>query len=109
MVLGIQVIGVVFSLLMLYLTFLYYKKNNYTRTAFIFWVVVWVCAMGLVLFYQEFGALSSQLQFARTSDLYITIAVLFFGAITFLNYASVKRQERKVEELVRGMAMKRKR
>jgi hypothetical protein len=66
MVLGIQVIGIVFTLLMLYLTFLYYKKNNYTKAAFIFWVVVWVCALGLILFYQQFAALSERLEFART-------------------------------------------
>jgi hypothetical protein len=93
---------------MLYLTFLYYKKNNYTKAAFIFWVVVWVCALGLILFYQQFAALSERLEFARTTDLYITIAVMFFGAITFLNYANVKRQEKKVEELVRNISVRRK-
>jgi hypothetical protein len=108
MVLGIQVIGVVFALLMLYLTFLFYMKNNYTRAAFVFWIAVWICALVLVLFYQQLTFLSTQLKFARTTDLYIAIAVMFFGAITFLNYANVKRQERKVEELVRNMAMRKK-
>lgn len=107
MVLGIQVIGVVFTLLMLYLTFLYYKKNNYTRTAFLFWIAVWISSLFLVIFYEQFTILSIQLKFARTTDLYMAMAIMFFGAITFLNYANVKRSERKVEELVRSMAMKR--
>jgi hypothetical protein len=106
MVLGIQLIGVVFLIFMLYLTFLYYKKNTYTRTGFIFWTCIWVGGSVLLIFPETVQGITEQLEFARTSDLYFTIALMFFGAITFLNYANVKRQERKVEDLVRSAALR---
>jgi hypothetical protein len=107
MVLGIQIVGIVFMLIMLYMTFLFYKRNNYTRAAFIFWAAVWVVAALLVGFPDTFSRITQTLKFARITDLYVAMAIMFFGIITFLNYAKVQKQERKIEELVRATAIKR--
>lgn len=109
MVLNIQIVGIIFMLVMLYLTFLYYKKNNYTRSALVFWAGVWVVAALMLVFPQVFSSIVERLSFARTTDFYLTIGLMFFGIITFLNYANVKRQERKVDELVRNIALAKKR
>lgn len=107
MVLGIQFIGLIFVAAMLYLNFLFYKRNNYTRAAFSVWTAAWLCAALLLIFPETFSKVTQTLKFARTTDFYVAIAIMFFGAITFLNYAKVQKQERKVEELVRGIAGRR--
>lgn len=105
MMLGIQAIGIIFFLFMLYLTFLYYKKGVYTKYALVFWTATWIIASLLLIFPKTFTRIAQQLEFARTTDFYLTLAIMFFSVITFLNYVNVKRQEQKVEDLVRTIAI----
>ena len=107
MVLGIQLVGVLFVLVMLYLTYLYYKKGQYSKTSAIFWVIIWGAAMILLTFQQSVERVIEQLQFARVFDLYMTIGLLFVLALMFYDYVRVERLERKVEELVRKIATER--
>jgi len=52
MILGIQILGIVFSLIMIYLTFLYYKRKYYSKASLLLWTAVWLGALILVLFPQ---------------------------------------------------------
>lgn len=106
MVLAIQIVGAIFTLLMLYFTFLFYKKGNYKSTSFALWSLVWIAATVLLLFPETFGDITSELNFARTTDFYLTAGLMFFAVLTFWNHAHVKRIERKMEELVRSLAIK---
>jgi len=42
MIQGLQIIGILFGLCMLYLTFLYYKKNAYDGKSFALWSGLWI-------------------------------------------------------------------
>ena len=42
MVFGIQVIGIVFSIGLLYFTFLNYKRNEMNSAEFVFWEALWL-------------------------------------------------------------------
>lgn len=106
MVLGTQVAGVLVMVFLLYMTFLYYKKNIYTRNEFLFWCAAWLGGALLLIFPDWFTTVAHQLKFVRATDLYMAIAIAFFAVITFLNYTKVRNQERKVEELVRNVAIR---
>jgi hypothetical protein len=108
MIIGVQVVGILVLLFLLYLTFIYYKKGTYTRNEFLFWCGAWISASALLVFPDVFINIGYELKFARATDFYMALAIIFFGVITFLNYARVRNQERKVGELVRAMALKRK-
>jgi hypothetical protein len=104
----LQVLGIAYVLIMIYLSFLYYKRNNYSIQSFIFWCVVW-CFGGLLLLMPEsISALTQRLTFSRVIDFYLVVGLMFFSIVCFLNFATVKRTEAKVEELVRKVALQRK-
>lgn len=107
MVLSVQLAGVLFVLVMIYLTFIFYKRGNYAWQGFVFWVILWIAAGLLLLFPGTFSALTDRLNFARTYDFYLTLGLMFFVVLTFWNYAHVKRLERRMEDLVREVAIKR--
>jgi hypothetical protein len=108
MVLALQVVGIMFMVFMLYLTFLFYKRNNYGKKSFAIWVAVWLGGAFLLLFPQWFATVTEQLRFSRVTDFYIAMAIMFFGIVTFFNFVNVKRQERQVEKLVREFALEKK-
>jgi len=109
MVLGIQIIGVLFGMFMLYLTFLNFKRKEYKSFEFFFWAFVWV----LMLFFTIFPHIveifvKSTLNLTRPLDFYIIGSLLFLVGLGFFVYNKVKRMEAKVEQIVREVAIKRK-
>ena len=50
MILGIQILGVLFGLFMVYYSFLKMKKKEFSNNEFVFWGIVWIIIMLLVLF-----------------------------------------------------------
>lgn len=103
----LQAVGILFSLGMLYLTFLFYKKNSYSRTSFIIWAVIWLGAIVLLIIPNTLSSLVDILGASSTLNLYLALAVAFFSAVSFMNYVHVQRQGRQVEQLVRAVAMDR--
>jgi len=76
--------------------------------SFIFWVVVWAAGGVLLAFPNSASLLTQQLHVARVTDFYLILGLMFFSVITFLNSTSTKRTEKRVEELVRKIAIKKK-
>lgn len=101
----IQVLGIAYLLVMLYLSFLYYKKNHYTARSFAFWVTVWLLGVLLLAFPQTASLLTQTIHVPRVIDFYLIIGLMFFSIICFLSFMAVKRTEARVEELVRAVAI----
>lgn len=107
MVLGVQLLGAVFIIAMLYLTFLFYKKQHYSRNAAVVWVIIWAVAFFMLAFNNVIENYVISLQFARSMDLYLVLGLMFVLVSTFYNFVKLERQERRLEELVRSIAIKR--
>ncbi len=104
----LQILGLAYLTLMLYLTFLYYKKNNYTLRNFLFWVTVWLMGALMLLMPETTSLVTQKLKVARVIDFYLILGIMFFSIICFLSYNQVKRNEQKIEELVRKIALEKK-
>lgn len=105
----LQIFGILYLLLMLYMTFLYYKRNNYSWRSFAFWVAVWSAGIVLLLFPQTSSIFTQRLGVTtRVIDFYLILGLMFFSVIAFFSFITVKRNERKVEDLVRKFALQEK-
>jgi hypothetical protein len=91
---------------MLYFSFLFYKRKNYSVLSLVVWSALWIVALLLIAFPAVLTPVTSSLHFGRTFDLYVALAVMFFALITFFNHTRVSKYERKVEELVRAVAIR---
>jgi len=101
----LQLLGVGYLAFMLYLTFLYYKKNQYTIRNFIFWAVVWGGGILMLLFPATTSLLTQQLKVGRVLDFYLILGLMFFSIITFMSFATARKTEARVEALVRRLAL----
>lgn len=104
MILGVQIIGILFGLGMLYLTLLHYRKKEYLFGDFLLWLVVWVSFILVLLFPQRLYGVMDQLQIKRTLDFFVMSGFLFFSVVIFYLYRIVRKNQRRLEFLVRKMA-----
>lgn len=107
-ILGIQILGVLFGFFMMYYIFLQYKRREFTIKEYSLWFIVWGIFLVITLFPQFLDPLLVTLNIARALDFFIIAGFLFLIFVIFYTYTIVRKNQRKVEEIVRNMALKRK-
>ena len=108
MIYGLQIVGMLFALIMLYLTFLYYKRNAYSGKSFFIWFCVWLFFLLMVMFPKKIYGIMDTLSIQRTVDFFVIGGFLFFSVMIFHLYVVVKQTQKKVEMVVRRVALEKK-
>ncbi len=107
MFLGIQVLGVLFGLLMLYLTFLHGKRREFTNKEGIFWIFIWAVFIFISVVPGSLDFLVTDLiGLSRPLDFFIIAGFMFLIGSMFYIYTIVRKNQNKIEEMVRKIAIK---
>ena len=107
MVLGIQIAGFLFGLFMIYYSFLNYKRREFTVKEFSFWLILWIGFIIVTLFPFVLDPIVKIGGFFRALDVLIISGFLFLIAAVFYNYTITRKNQKKLETIVREIAMKR--
>ncbi len=105
--LGVQVVGIIFALLLAYFTFLNYKRRELEAAELFFWSVMWALFIFIVLFPSTLSFIADTLHLVRLFDLFTISALMFLIALTFYNYILNMHTKRKVDGIVRALALRR--
>ena len=106
MVVGVQILGLLFGLFMLYVSFIRMKRNEFTVKEGVFWIIIWVAFGAVSLFPQALDFLSWRvLKISRTIDLLIIVGMIFLAGSTFYIYTLVRMNQRQLEQMVRSTAI----
>ena len=106
MVLGIQVVGVIFALVLAYFTFLNYKRKELGAGALLFWSLMWALFVFIVLVPYSLAFIADKLNLVRLFDLFTIAGFMFLIALTFYNYLINMHTKRKVDGIVRALALR---
>lgn len=106
MILGIQILGIVFGLLMTYLVFLHYKRKEFGKGQFFFWQTIWIVFILVVLFPGITTGLINKLGVVRTMDLLTIFGFMFITLLVFYNYFTINKIKKKLERTTREQALK---
>ncbi len=107
MILGIQVLGILFGIFMIYYAFLNFKRKEFKATEFIIWIVVWILFITAAASPNLFDFfIKGNLGLKRPLDFYIIIGFMFLIALGFHAYSIAKKNKSKIEKLVREIAFK---
>lgn len=105
-ILGIQILGMLFSLVMIYFTFLHYKRKEYPVETFLFWIVLWIGFIFMVIFPTSLDfVIKDILKFGRRLDFFIIGGFIFLIALVYYNYVTVKSVRIKMEKVIRKIAI----
>ncbi len=105
MIVGVQIIVAAFLLVMAYLTYHSYKKKEFGVRSMSLWMALWAAALVIVLLPGAFYGLMEALEVERTADFLVIAGFGFLVAVNFYLYKVVKKNEYKLEELVRKQAI----
>ncbi len=106
MIFGVQILAITFVALMMYFTYVNYKRKNYGIQSLLIWMFIWVGAIILVSFPKTIYGIMETLQIQRTADFFTLIGFAFFTVIIFYLYTNVKKNSYKMEHLVRQLAIR---
>ena len=106
MIAGVQVLAILFGIVMMYFTFLYYKKKQFQPTDLLLWATIWLGFTFAVMFPELFVGFLQPLVVQRVMDLITIGAFAVQFIIIFFLYKKTKNNEQSVKKLVRKIALK---
>jgi len=104
----IQLFGTLFGIAMIYFTFIRFKKKELAGSEFFLWLVGWLIFMIIALIPNVLDPVVHTFNFDRRLDFFIVIGFFVLIGLVFHNYIIVNRSHKKLEGVVRKIAMERK-
>jgi hypothetical protein len=105
---GIQILGLLFGLFSLYWTFLNWKREEFSAKETIVWIAIWILFIIVILLPKSMEFIVTDIFSVSTViDFFIIMGIMFLMIITYYNYTAIRRQQKRVEKLVRELALKR--
>lgn len=105
MVNGVQILGIAFSLLMLYFTYLYFKRKEFTKTEAGSWCAVWIVLILLLAFPGWIGSVTENFGFARAFDVFTVLGFIFLLTLCFTLTQRVHKLDRKLRQAIQQEAL----
>jgi hypothetical protein len=106
MILGLQIVAIIFALVMIYFAYLHYKKADLTRDEVVVWLVLWIGVIVVVIFPNYLRELAKNLFITRLFDLLVVGGFVFLITITSIIYIRTKKLDNKLERIIREDALK---
>lgn len=106
MILGLQIIAIVFVLVMLYFAYLHYRRGEINGFETLFWLISWVGAAVIILFPEIFRMFSKTVAISRAFDLAVLGGFILVIPLVYFSYVRTKRIEKKLEDFIRQETIK---
>lgn len=104
--LGIQILGLLFGLFMIYYTFLSFKRKEFKKREFVMWAILWVLFIVVTLIPDLLNPIVRSLSLTRRMDFYITLGFMFVIGLGFYSYIISRKNQKRIENIVREIAIK---
>jgi len=105
MIIGLQIIAIIFSLLMIYLSVLNYKRREINAIEFASWVAIWTSTVLVVIFPEVLRSLASKFFITRLFDLMVVFGFILVISLSLKAYLTSKKTRRMIEDMVRDEAI----
>lgn len=106
MIIGLQIIALFFAFSMIYFAILGYKRKDLGRSEIISWATLWGVAIVVVIFPELLRKFSMTFLVTRVFDLMVMGGFVLVISMVGSTYLRTRRNERKLEDLVRKDALK---
>ena len=106
--LGIQILGVCFGLMMIYISVMHNKRKEFTEKESLFWIVIWGTFILISIFPSSLDFLRRDiLGISRTMDFLIIVGFIVLTGLIFYIYGLLRKNQKKLEQVVRKIAHER--
>ena len=108
MIIGLQVIALLFAFSMIYFAVLHFKRGEIGGTEIASWLIMWTVAIVIIIFPELLQSFASTFLVTRVFDLMVIGGFILVISMVAVAYVRTKRLEKKIEDLVRKQALNKK-
>lgn len=106
MILGLQIIAILFAFSMIYFALLNYKRREIDKSEIIAWVIIWALTIFVVIFPRFLRNFAQHFFITRLFDLMVVGAFILLISIAARLYIKIRKMEKKFEKYLRLEALK---
>jgi|ETNmetMinimDraft_33_1059910.scaffolds.fasta_scaffold17935_2 hypothetical protein len=103
---ALQLIGISIALVAIYMSYLYYRRKDFTKLDFLFWMTIWSVFLIVIITPSSFDFILKTLKIWRMLDMIVIVSLIIIYMLAFNNYAKNKKIQRQIETLIRNHALK---
>lgn len=108
MIIGLQIIALLFSFSMIYFAVLNFKRGEIGGMEIASWLVMWTMAIVIIIFPELLQTFARTFLVTRVFDLMVIGGFILVITMASIAYIKTKRLEKKIEDLVRKLSLKKK-
>lgn len=108
MIIGLQIIALLFAFSMIYFAVHSYKRKELNHMEAGAWLLVWSFAILIIVFPELLRTFATTFLLTRVFDLMVIGGFILVISLVGSAYLRTKRNEKKLEDLVRELAIKEK-
>jgi hypothetical protein len=106
MIIGLQIIALLFSFSMVYFALLHYKRGELNGLEIGSWLLMWIVAIVIIIFPELLQGFAKTFLVTRVFDLMVIGGFILVISLVGSAYVRTKKLEKKLEDLVRREALK---
>lgn len=106
MIIGLQIIALVFAFSMVYFAVLHFKRGEISKPEVIAWVAMWAGVIVVIVFPELLRKFASTFLVTRVFDLMVIGGFVLVISLVTSSYIRTKKLEKKLEDIVRRDALK---
>lgn len=108
MIIGLQIIALLFAFSMVYFAVLNYKRGEINGLEIWSWLIMWALAIVVIIFPELLQSFASTFLVTRVFDLMVIGGFILVISLASGAYLRTKRNEKNLEDLVRKLSLKKK-
>ena len=101
----IQLLGTLFGISMIYFTFVKFKRRELEKSEFFLWFIGWIIFIIIAILPTILDPVVDKFNFYRRLDFFVVIGFFALLGLGFYNYSIVKKSQKKIEGVVRKIAI----
>ncbi|MGA2910188.1 MAG: DUF2304 domain-containing protein [Candidatus Microgenomates bacterium] len=106
MIIGIQVIALLFAFCMIYFSVLHFKRRELSGSEIVSWIIMWTLAIVVIVFPELLQPFAKTFLVTRVFDLMTIAGFILVISMVSVTYVRTKKLEKKLEDMVRREALK---
>lgn len=108
MIIGLQIISLLFAFSMIYFAVLNFKRGEIGGFEITSWLIMWTIAIVIIIFPELLRSFASTFLVTRVFDLMVIGGFVLVISMVVTAYVRTKRLEKRLEDLVRKLSLKKK-
>lgn len=101
MIIGLQLIAIIFSLIMIYFAYLHFMRGELGKGEIVSWWIIWAVTIVIIIFPDLLRGFARTISINRVFDLMVIGGFILVIFLSYKSYIGTKSLQRRIDEFIR--------